>query len=186
MIPLQEDGFDDIRLEFSEMLQQQAVKGTKGIVKSKYVVFGIESASLKEARSKLQTIEIDIVKNLKRIGATARVLNGTERMRVFHDFFHQDTMEELPVSFSELVRSGSSVKDVIAPSGFDFRSATRFQMGELFGKVFYLDMIAPQFTDELVKEVIYLSPETVKLKAAIAMKKAEMANYYQKFILLKM
>ena len=40
-----------------------------------------------------------------------------------------------------------------------------------------------KFTDELVKEVIYLSPETVKLKAAIAMKKAEMANYYQKFIL---
>jgi len=40
-----------------------------------------------------------------------------------------------------------------------------------------------RFTDELVKEVIYLAPETTKLKAAIAMKKAEMANYYQKFIL---
>lgn len=40
-----------------------------------------------------------------------------------------------------------------------------------------------QFTDMLVKEVIELSPETVKLKAAIAMKKAEMSNYAQKFIL---
>ena len=40
-----------------------------------------------------------------------------------------------------------------------------------------------KFTDELVKEVIYLSPETVKLKAAIAMKKAEMSNYMQKFIM---
>ena len=40
-----------------------------------------------------------------------------------------------------------------------------------------------QFTDMLVKEVIYLSPETTKLKAAIAMKKAEMANYGQKFFL---
>lgn len=39
------------------------------------------------------------------------------------------------------------------------------------------------FTDMLVEEAIYRSPETVKLRAAIAMKKAEMANYYQKFIL---
>ena len=39
------------------------------------------------------------------------------------------------------------------------------------------------FTDMLVDEVIFLSPETVKLKAAIAMKKAEIGNYAQKFVL---
>jgi len=40
-----------------------------------------------------------------------------------------------------------------------------------------------KFTDMLVKEVIYLSPETTKLKAAIAMKKAEISNYAQKFVM---
>lgn len=40
-----------------------------------------------------------------------------------------------------------------------------------------------KFTDMLVDEVIYLSPETTKLKAAIAMKKAEMSNYAQKFVM---
>ena len=40
-----------------------------------------------------------------------------------------------------------------------------------------------RFTDMLVQEVAYLSPETSKLKAAIAMKKVEMGNYAQKFIL---
>ena len=40
-----------------------------------------------------------------------------------------------------------------------------------------------RFLDMLIEEAIYLSPETTKLKAAIAMKKAEMANYAQKFIL---
>jgi outer membrane protein TolC len=40
-----------------------------------------------------------------------------------------------------------------------------------------------KFTDMLIEEVIYLSPETTKLKAAIAMKKAEMGNYMQKFLL---
>ena len=40
-----------------------------------------------------------------------------------------------------------------------------------------------KFTDMLVQEVIYLSPETTKLKAAIAMKKAEISNYAQKFVM---
>ena len=40
-----------------------------------------------------------------------------------------------------------------------------------------------KFTDMLVDQVIYMSPETSKLKAAIAMKKAEIANYAQKFIM---
>ncbi len=40
-----------------------------------------------------------------------------------------------------------------------------------------------KFTDMLVEEAIYLSPETTKLKAAIGMKKAEMSNYIQKFVM---
>lgn len=40
-----------------------------------------------------------------------------------------------------------------------------------------------KFTDMLVNEVVYLAPETTKLKAAIAMKKAEMSNYAQKFVM---
>lgn len=40
-----------------------------------------------------------------------------------------------------------------------------------------------KFTDMLVDEVIYMAPETTKLKAAIAMKKAEISNYAQKFIM---
>ena len=40
-----------------------------------------------------------------------------------------------------------------------------------------------KFTDMLVEQVIYMSPETTKLKAAIAMKKAEISNYAQKFIM---
>ena len=40
-----------------------------------------------------------------------------------------------------------------------------------------------KFTDMLVAQVIEMSPETSKLRAAIAMKKAEIANYAQKFVL---
>lgn len=40
-----------------------------------------------------------------------------------------------------------------------------------------------KFIDLLVEEAVYLAPETTKLKAAIAMKKAEIGNYVQKFFM---
>ena len=57
-------------------------------------------------------------------------------------------------SFKELSESGESVKDYIAPPGFDFRYPSRFKTGSIYGSVSYLDMIAPKFTDEMVKKLL--------------------------------
>lgn len=41
-IPLQGDDFDDIREEYSQMLKKQSSKGTNGIIKSKFFIFGMK------------------------------------------------------------------------------------------------------------------------------------------------
>jgi len=153
-IPMQDDDFNEIRLEFSEMLKKQSAKGNNGIQKSKYLIFGTECASVKEARAKLNNIEFDVIKNFRNIGTDATPLNGKERLRILHEYFNQDTMEPFRFSYKQAALSGNSVKDYIAPSGFDFRYPTRFKSGEMFGRVFYLDMIAPKCTDELLKKLM--------------------------------
>ena len=47
-IPWQEDDFNDIREEYTEMLKKQAAKGNNGIIKAKYLIFGVESNGYKE------------------------------------------------------------------------------------------------------------------------------------------
>lgn len=153
-IALQEDQYDDIRDEYTQMLKHQAAKGNNGILKSKYVIFGVKSLGYKEARNRLNNIEKDVIRNLNAIGTGARVLDGKERLRVLHEYFNQGTMEPFRFSFQELAQSGKSVKDYIAPPGFDFRYPSRFRSGDMFGSVFYLDMIAPRFTDEMVKKLL--------------------------------
>lgn len=153
-IALQEDQYDDIRDEYTQMLKYQAAKGNNGILKSKYVIFGVKSLGYKEARNRLNNIEKDVIRNLNAIGTGARVLDGKERLRVLHEYFNQGTMEPFRFSFQELAQSGKSVKDYIAPPGFDFRYPSRFRSGDMFGSVFYLDMIAPRFTDEMVKKLL--------------------------------
>ena len=153
-IPWQEDDFNDIREEYTEMLKKQAAKGNNGIIKSKYLIFGLESNGYKEAKSRLNNIEKDVIRNLNNIGTLARGLDGKERLRILHEYFNQDTMEPFRFSFKDLAESGKSVKDYIAPPGFDFRYPNRFKSGNMYGCVSYLDIIAPKFTDELIKQLL--------------------------------
>jgi hypothetical protein len=153
-ISAQGDEFDDIREEFSDMLKTLSSKGNNGVIKSKYVIFGTEAESLKEARQKMAGIEADIIKNLRDLGTNARCLDGRERLRILYEFFNQDKMEPFQFSFKEMAESGNSVKDFIAPQGFEFRYPGRFKAGHMFGAVKYLDIISPKLNDELLKKLL--------------------------------
>lgn len=153
-VSLQEDEFDDIREEYTQMLKHQSAKGNNGIIKSKYLIFGVEGNGYREAKGKLGNIEKDVVRNLNSIGTNAKVLDGKERLRILHEYFNQGTMEPFRFSFKELSESGKSVKDYIAPPGFDFRYPSRFKSGSMYGSVSYLDLIAPKADDGLMKKLL--------------------------------
>ena len=55
-IQSQDDDFDDIRREYTEMLKNQLSKGNNGLVKTKYITFGVEEKSLKDAKQKLRAV----------------------------------------------------------------------------------------------------------------------------------
>ena len=153
-IPLQGDDYDDIREEFSDMLKKQNAKGNNGILKSKYLVFGIECNNVDDARSKLNAIERDVCKNLNSLGTHTRPLNGKERLAVLHDFYNQGTMSPFRFSFKDMAESGHNVKDYIAPPSFDFRFPSRLKIGKMFGSCAYLEVSAPMLSDELLKNIL--------------------------------
>ncbi len=153
-IAAQGDKFDDIREEFSEMLKNLSSKGNNGVIKSKYIIYGIEAENLKEAKQRFIGLDADIAKNLRNLGTNARTLDGKERLRILYEFFNQDLMEPFRFSFKEMAESGNSVKDFIAPQGFEFRFPGRYKMGHMFGATKYLDIISPKLNDELLKRLL--------------------------------
>ena len=183
-IPMQGNEHDIIRKEYSGIEKNLCAKGNNGVVKSKYVIFGIEAKDAKEARAKLSIIEKDVIQNLGNVGTTATAINGKERLRLFHEFFHQDSMEPFNFSFEEMAESGKSVKDYIAPSGLDFRFPSRFKCGKMFGSVHYLDIIAPKMNDELLKRLLDIDSnitvsihmQTMDPVKAVKMLKATLSN----------
>ena len=67
----QGDDFDSIRLEYTQMLQNQLARGNNGLIKTKYLTFGVEADGLKAAKPRLERIETDILNNFKRLGVAA-------------------------------------------------------------------------------------------------------------------
>ena len=125
-IPDQDDAFNDIRREYSDMLQNQLTKGNNGLIKRKYITFGIEADSLRAAKAKLDRIETDILNNFKTLGVTTEPLSGYERLKVLHDVFNMDSNEPFRFSFDMVARTGLSSKDFIAPTSFDFSEGKCF------------------------------------------------------------
>lgn len=148
------DAYDDCREEYADMLKKVSATCNDGIIKSKYLIFGVEAQNLKEARIKLNNIEPDIIKNIRELGSHVIKLNGKERLRILHEYFNQGEMEPFYYSYKEQMDAGKNQKDYIAPSGFDFRYPSRCKIGNMYGKVSYLAMIAPTFNDELVRKLV--------------------------------
>ena len=153
-IPDQRDQFNSIRREYSDMLKSQLSKGNNGLVKLKYITFGIEVDSLKEAKPRLERIELDILGNFKMLGVPAWPLNGIERLRILHGQLHPDGSEKLHFDWRELPKTGLSTKDYIAPTSFDFRDKRAFRMGTTIGATSFVQIIAPELTDKLLADFL--------------------------------
>lgn len=153
-IPMQGDAFDDLRGEYTDMLENQLAKGNNGLIKTKFLTFGIEADSLKAAKPRLERIETDILNNFKRLGVKADTLNGTDRLKLLHGVFHMDSQEQFRFSWDRLTATGLSVKDFIAPSSFEFAKGNAFGMGQRQGAVSFLQILAPELNDRMLADFL--------------------------------
>ena len=149
----QNDDFDGIRAEYTEMLKNQLARGNNGIVRKKYITFGIEADNIQNAKQRLERIETDIINNFKILGVRAFSLNGMERLELLHSCFNGGE-NKLNFSWNLIYKTGLTTKDFIAPTSFSFSDGRCFRMGGTIGTVSFLHILAPELTDEMLKNFL--------------------------------
>ena len=149
----QNDDFDGIRAEYTEMLKNQLARGNNGIVRKKYITFGIEADNIQNAKQRLERIETDIINNFKILGVRAFSLNGMERLELLHSCFNGGE-NKLNFSWNLIYKTGLTTKDFIAPTSFNFSDGRCFRMGGTIGAVSFLHILAPGLTDEMLKNFL--------------------------------
>ena len=149
-----DDGYNRVRDEYSRMLFHQMQAGNNGLTKTKYLTFGIHSESMKTAKPRLIHIETDILNNFKRLGVLAQTLNGKERLELMHAQFHMGDDAKFFFDWKETVKAGASVKDVIAPSSFEFKNGRLFKMGETYCTLSFLQITASDISDRMLADFL--------------------------------
>ncbi|MBR4765428.1 MAG: ATP-binding protein [Clostridia bacterium] len=160
-IPIRDDGFADIAAEYQTFLNNQLSKGNNGLVKTKYLSFGIEANNIKDAKPRLERIETDIIQNFKKLGVHAQPMNGFDRLKVIHGMFHIGENTPFRFDWDWLVKTGLSVKDHIAPSSFEFKNGKEFVMGKQIGNVSFLQILAPELNDRLLADFLDMESNVV-------------------------
>lgn len=159
-IPPQSDEFDSIRGEYVDMLAGQIAKSNNGIVRSKYITFGIQADGIGTARPRLERVEADIMGNFKKLGVQSRPLTGRERLEVLHSQLHPGGKEKFAFSWGDIPKTGMGTKDFIAPTSFDFRQSRAFRVGgTTWGAVSYMQIMASELSDKLLAELLEVDAE---------------------------
>ena len=153
-IPFADDNFNSVRVEYSQMLKNQLAQGNNGLTKTKYLTFGIEAESIKQAKPRLIHIENDLMNNFRRLGVIANTMDGKERLHLMHSIFHMGDDDKFYFDWKWLVNSGLSVKDFIAPTVFAFNGSRTFQMGSLYGSMSYLAITASDICDQMLADFL--------------------------------
>ena len=158
-IPAQQDSFNSIRGEFVDMLKGQIAKSNNGIERSKYITFGLPAGNAAEARPRLDRVEADVMGNFKRLGVQSRPLDGRDRLAALHGQLHPGSREPFRFSWKGIPKTGMGTKDFIAPDSFDFRQSRTFRVGQSWGAVSYLQILASEMSDKLLAEILELDAE---------------------------
>ena len=153
-LPMKNDGFDEIREEYAGVLKTQLAKGNNGLMRKKYVTFGIEAENVRVAKPRLERIETDIMNNLKAMGVSSHPLSGYERLKLLYQTMNPDLQEPCLFNFDMVARTGLSTKDFIAPTSFNFGNKSYFQMGNNIGAVSFLQILAPELSDKMLAEFL--------------------------------
>ena len=160
-IPHKEDGFDDIRDEYSNMLFSRMEAGNNGLTKTKYLTFGIHAESVRAARPRLIHLETDILNNFRKLGVRAEVLDGKQRLALMHRQFHMNNDDRFSFDWKYLVETGLDVKDFIAPSSFKFINGKKFTVGDTYCAMSFLSIDAADISDRLLADFLEMESTQV-------------------------
>ncbi len=160
-IPHKDDGFDDIRDEYSNMLFSRMEAGNNGLTKTKYLTFGIHAESVRAARPRLIHLETDILNNFRKLGVRAEVLDGKQRLALMHRQFHMNNDDRFSFDWKYLVETGLDVKDFIAPSSFKFINGKKFTVGDTYCAMSFLSIDAADISDRLLADFLEMESTQV-------------------------
>ena len=132
LLPMKEDGLDEYRKEYNEMLLSKVSGTNNSIYQERYLTVSVHKKNIDEARTYFARVGTDIITHLSKLSSIGEELDAEQRLQIFRDFFRADEPQCFPFDMKAFAKKGSSFKDWICPQSMEF-SKDFFKINERFG-----------------------------------------------------
>ncbi len=145
------DSYDIYRKEYNAVLAEKISEGDNSISRSKYFTITTPAASYGAAVQSLSRLEAEAINAFKLLGCDVQPLSGLQRLSLLHDLLRPD--DPFRISYEELIYSGLSTKEAVAPMAMDFRQSKSFVFDGHYGSVLYLRDLPTDLSDKLIADI---------------------------------
>lgn len=165
---MQRDGLNKYRQEMNYILLDKIKEGRKNMQQDKYLVVSIKGKNLDNVMRSLDNVEKEIEKAILRISrdVNVRAVPIRDRLQTLFGIYNQDgesvfynefDKDGEPIfDFDKINKSGITTKDIIGPSGMEFRTNC-FKLGNTWGRALYLENVPNWLSTEFISDLSDIS-----------------------------
>lgn len=154
IIPKANDGLNQHRNDYNQMLTDKATQGDNSIDNRKYLTVTFAAGNSTEAVRTGAIIRGEMRKYFKGLRCNHKELSGAERVELLHGYFN-DTAYSF--DYKDLLASGLTTKDYVCPDKFDFAPKNNFEYTSSgktkYGQTLILKKLPADLGDQLITRI---------------------------------
>ncbi len=144
------DGFNQHREEYNDMLREKLMQGQNGISCSKYMTLTVTATDVESAAQKIATIEVHLRMGFQKIGSSIVPLNANQRVRILADIFRGVNKEIRPISTQEFQRQAE--KSLCCPDYFEFKN-DYFMYNNSYARLLFVRQLPSSLMDTILTNI---------------------------------
>lgn len=165
LLSMKNNDLDIYRKEYNQIILKKMEEGRNNLIKERYLILTTETESVETAEHIFNRLDAEILNAFKEIGGSkASAMTTPERLELLYDIYNignegrfladmkTDNGTIKSTDLENLTRMGITTKDLIAPSGFDFKK-DYFRMGDKYARVLYLVDLPNSLSDKFMSEL---------------------------------
>ena len=151
LMKLKNDYLDYYRMEYNDVIMSKATGGN-GIIQEKYVTVSVCKKNIEDARAYFARVGAELTARFAALGAKVTEMDGTEKLRVLHDFFRSGEEVYFRFDAQDMMRKGHDFRDYICPDSVE-KHSDYLMLGGKYARVIYLKDYASFISDQLVTKL---------------------------------
>lgn len=157
-----EDGFDQIRDCYNELMEKDIENCGQGIEQIMYLTVSSSAADFEEAKAYFISTEAELKKRFKSLGSKLTVLDGNERLNLIRSIYQINDEFALPVDLKDYVGGYNDFLNDIASNTFKYENMDTFSInGNKFGRVLYIGRYGRKVSDGFLRRLCNIGTNSI-------------------------